>query len=305
VSSPVKWAGRTREYDLVREFVIALVVVSLLTVGLAGLFSSPDEAQVTLADWSTNGANDFVATAAAELDHTSGTATYGAPYTHVTDAEQKIGPVSLQHLVGVTTPVDTAQDFVVSPLVAVAGDAGLTSALATWKSAPTDQRQSWAAGYDEALGKVDGDPTKVTGDFGPVPLMLGRLLTLAQSGGLDGALLLQGHFYNTDYTKPVLFLADGTYLEDKAVAQHLGGNQWGMMNETGSYPGQAWLWLYTFWYQVKPFSTSDNADAQVWAIMMVLSVGLLLVPFLPGIRSIPRLVPVHRLIWRSYYRGIP
>ena len=28
-----------------------------------------------------------------------------------------------------------------------------------------------------------------------------------------------------------------------------------MMNETGSYPGQVWLWLYTFWYQVKPFSS--------------------------------------------------
>ena len=27
-----------------------------------------------------------------------------------------------------------------------------------------------------------------------------------------------------------------------------------MMNKTGSYPGQAWLWLYTCWHQVKPFS---------------------------------------------------
>ena len=32
--------------------------------------------------------------------------------------------------------------------------------------------------------------------------------------------------------------------------QHLQGNTWGMMNETGSYPGQAWLWLYSFWYQI-------------------------------------------------------
>jgi hypothetical protein len=27
---------------------------------------------------------------------------------------------------------------------------------------------------------------------------------------------------------------------------------------------------------------------------------LLLVPFLPGLRDIPRLIPVHRLIWRSW-----
>ena len=44
-----------------------------------------------------------------------------------------------------------------------------------------------------------------------------------------------------------------------------------MMNETGSYPGQVWLWLYTFWYQIKPFSTSANADILVMAMMGVLS----------------------------------
>ena len=36
--------------------------------------------------------------------------------------------------------------------------------------------------------------------------------------------------------------------------------------------------------------------------MAVLSIGLLCVPFLPGVRSIPRWIPVHRLIWRSYSR---
>jgi hypothetical protein len=40
--------------------------------------------------------------------------------------------------------------------------------------------------------------------------------------------------------------------------------QWGMMNETRRYPGQAWLWLYTFWYRIPPFTTSHNADAQIW-----------------------------------------
>jgi hypothetical protein len=133
--------------------------------------------------------------------------------------------------------------------------------------------------------------------------MLNRLLTMAQSGGLDGALLSQGAFYQTDYTKPVLFIADGTYLEDKATGEHLAGDQWGMMNETGNFPGQAWLWLYTFWYQVKPFSTSGNGDVLVWAVMMVLTLGFILVPFIPGVRSIPRWVPVHRLIWRDYYRS--
>jgi hypothetical protein len=298
------WAGEYREYDLIKELVIALLVVSLLTVALAAVFSSPDEKQVTLQRWADKASSDFVATAATELDGTSATATYGAPYNKTPDAEQKIGPLSLQKAAGVTAPVDTVKDFVIGPLQSVAGDPELTAALSQWTAAPAATRQAWAEAYDAALQKApDNDPAKVAaGDYGPVPVLLGRLLNLAKSGGLDGALLLQGRFYQTDYTKSVLFLADGTYLEDLAVAQHLGGDQWGMMNETGSYPGQPWMWLYTFWYQVKPFSTSGNADALVWAIMMVLSVGLVLVPFLPGIRSIPKWVPVHPLIWRDYYR---
>jgi len=301
-----KWAGRTREYDLVKEFVIALAVVSVLTVALAALFSSPDEKQITLSTWSRSAPADFRLTAATELDGTSGTAGYGAPYTHTPDAAQKIGPVSLQHIAGVTHPIDSVNDFVVGPLTAIPADAALASALQQWRTATPEQQQKWAAAYDDALAKADGnDPAKAAaGDYGPVPVMLDRLVVMAQSGGLDGALLSQKRFFATDYTKPLLFIADGTYLEDRARAQHLGGDQWGMMNETGSYPGQAWLWLYTFWYQVKPFSTSGNADVLVWGLMALLSLVFVLVPFIPGLRSIPRWVPVHRLIWRDYYRHL-
>ena len=300
-----KWTGRYREYDLVKEFVVALAVVSVLTVALASLFSSPDVRQIDLSQWSRNAHSDFVLTAAAELDGSSGTATYGAPYSDTPGAAMKLGPISLQHIAGVTHRIDTVNDFVIGPLSGVPGDEDLTAALTSWKAAGAGQQHAWATSYDEALQKApDNDPAQVrSGDYGPVPVMLAGLLRMAQSGGLDGALLSQGHFFATDYTKPLLFIADGTYLEDKAVGQHLAGEQWGMMNETGNYPGQAWLWLYTFWYQVKPFSTSGNGDALVWGLMMVLTLGFILIPFIPGVRSIPRWIPVHRLIWRDYYRA--
>ena len=32
------------------------------------------------------------------------------------------------------------------------------------------------------------------------------------------------------------------------------------MNETGSYPGQPWLWLYQLWYHVPGWRNSDNID---------------------------------------------
>ncbi len=298
------WTGGYRRYDLVKEFVVALGVMLLLTVGLAIAFSSPDRKAISLHDWASAAPNDFVVTAVAELDGTSGTAGYGAPYIDDPSAGQKLGPIPLQRYGGVREPVDTAHDFVLGPLSTVTGDADLTSALSTYNGASADQQQKWATAYGDALDKApDNDPAKVaSGDYGPVPVLTAKLLDLARSGGLDGQLLSSGGFYQTDYTKPLLFLADGGYLKDQARADHLGGDQWGMMNETGRYPGQAWLWLYTFWYQVPPFNTSSNADALVWSLMMLLSLVLILVPFIPGLRSLPRHLGVHRLIWRDHYR---
>jgi hypothetical protein len=31
---------------------------------------------------------------------------------------------------------------------------------------------------------------------------------------------------------------------------------------------------------------------------------LMLVPLIPGLRSIPRWIPIHRLVWRNYYRSV-
>jgi hypothetical protein len=294
----------TRSYDLVKEFVIALIVVLILSVGLAAIFSSPDEKSITMSGWAKAVPNDVVATAAGELAGTTTSAGYGPPY-NTSSPGQKLGPLSLQKWAGVRLPVDSAE-LVLRPLSGVSGDPALTSALSTWKAATPDQQTKWATDYVNALGKApDGDPAKVAkADYGPVPVISAGLLTLALTGGLEGILTSSGNFYGGDQTQSILLLADGSYLQDQARARNLGGDQWGMMNETGNYPGQPWMWLYTFWYQVPPFSTSSNADAQVWGLMMLLTLLLALVPYIPGLRSIPRLIPVHRLVWRNYYRSV-
>jgi hypothetical protein len=293
----------TRPYDLVKEFVIALVAVTLVTVGLAALLSSPDEKAITMRDWAAAAPNDVVATATGELAGTTTSAGYGAPY-NTNSAGQKLGPVPLQKWGGVRIPIDAAQDLVVTPLSLVPNNPALSSAVTTWHQATVAQQTAWATAYGNALAKApDGAPARVSaGDYGPVPLMATNFLALARTGGLEGALTSSGNFYGGDQTRWLLLLADGAFLKDQARARHLGGDQWGMMNETGNYPGQPWMWLYTFWYQVKPFSSSGNADALVWGLMMLLSAGLVLVPFIPGLRSLPRWIPIHRLIWRDYYR---
>ncbi|MGZ6792838.1 MAG: hypothetical protein ACXVFV_07780, partial [Mycobacteriales bacterium] len=176
------WAGEKRPYDLVKELVVALTVVSVLTVVLAALLSSPDEKQVTLQRWATAASTDFVATAATELDRSSATATYGAPYSDTKGAAQKIGPLDLQSIPGTTAKVDTANDFVVRPLRSVAGAPAVTAALGQWDAAGTATRQGWAESYDAALQKAGGDPAKVaSGEYGPVPAMLTGLRDLARS----------------------------------------------------------------------------------------------------------------------------
>ena len=298
------WRGPTRPYDLVKELVIAVVVVSLLVVALAAVFSSPDEPGVTIQRWARADPSDFIATSTTELDGTSLSASYGPPYNH-NDPGQKIGPIGLQKLAGVRIPIDSAHDFVIGPLQTVTSNAALATALARYTRASPSQQQRWASNYDQAIQSAPGqDPTRVrAGDYGPVPTMTVRLLELAQSGALDSQLVNAGSgFYQTDYTRPLLFLSDSGYLANLAQAQHLSGDQWGMSNETGSYPGQAWLWLYTFWYQIHPFTHSGNADALIWGIMLVLSLALVLVPFIPGVRSISKRIPIYRLIWRDYYR---
>ncbi|QGN59301.1 hypothetical protein GKE56_01575 [Nostocoides sp. HKS02] len=301
------WAGAKREYDLLKELVIALVVVGALVIGLAAAFSSPDEKSLTLAGWAQQAPNDFVATAAAELAGTSTSAGYGPPYNATADAGQKLGPLDLQKAAGVRIPVDSANDFVITPLSMLPPTPALASALTQWKGASGTARAAWAGAYADALAKApDGKPAAVApGQYGPVPVLTASLLRMARSGVLQPVIQGEGGFYSTDYTRSTLFLADGGYLDDHATAEHLGGDQWGMMNETGSYPGQSWLWLYTFWYQIEPFKSSPNADALVWGLMALLSLGFLLVPFVPGVRSLPRWIPIHRLIWRDYYRAHP
>ena len=242
----------------------------------------------------------MVATAAAELAGTSTSAGYGAPYNHASDG-QKLGPLPLQSWGGVRIPVDSANDLVISPLQT---SPAMPFSPARCASGRRQRRSTDRSGPARTPTRWLRHPTATRPRSSPAttaqfPRWRPGFLDLANSGSLEGLLTTRTTFYGGDATKPLLLLADGAYLEDQARADHLGGDQWGMMNETGNYPGQPWMWLYTFWYQVKPFSTSDNADALVWGLMAVLTLGLILLPFIPGLRSLPRHLGVHRLIWRD------
>jgi hypothetical protein len=301
-----EWHGPTRRYDIVREGALAVTIVLALTFLLAGLLSSPDVPPVTLRTWAQVAPADFLGTAASELAGTSKTATYGPPYNHASGSVQRIG-FSWQTLAGVRQPIDTQESFVLEPLSSVApSNPSLAASLSRYHAATSSQRSAWLDAYSKVLMRVrfvGGRPVVPRAADGPVPVLMASELSLAQSGGLDASLVAQHPFYGTDFTKPLLFLEDGSYFANDAQSQHLTGTQWGVMNETGSYPGQPWLWLYQLWYQVPHFRTSANVDLIAIYLTGAATVLLLLVPFIPGLRDIPRLVPLHRLVWRDYNRS--
>ena len=304
------WRGPNRRYDIIKEAAAATALVGALTVLLAGLLSSPDIPAVTVQAWARHDQLGFVNTAAMELDGASETAGYGQPYNNAPGAQQ-LGPVSWQKLAGITQRIDAAQTFVVGPLASLAKTTpALATALTAYTSASPAQQIRWATAYDKATAGTSTKTPFNNGNLnlpaaGPVPVMMSYELATARSGALDTDLLAQRQFYGTDFTKPLLFLEDGAYFGNLATQQHLQADQWGVMNETGNYPGQPWLWLYQLWYQIPPGSTRWSGAADVWAVLAtgICTMGLLFVPFIPGLRDIPRLIPVHRLIWRDWNRS--
>lgn len=304
---------RMAPYDVVREFLIALGVVTVLVILLSAFLSSPDEPPLTLKSIATSNPQSYVQTALNELDGNSGISDYGPPYNNGSGAVQYIGPISVQKLVGVHIPVNTAQDYVIGPLSQVAAtNPAWKAALTRYINASPSRQAAWTAAYDKALSskgtKQNGSHLVVAAckNCGPVPTMMAAMLTLGQRGAMDGLLLTSRQFYQTDYTRALLFTADpnNNVVDTKSAALNLQGSQWGVMNETGNYPGQAWLWLYSLFYQIPPYTTAWAANTDALAVLSVtiLTLILMFLPWIPGLNRLPRYLFVYRLIWRDYYR---
>ena len=296
----------TAPYDLIKEISVALVVMLVVVLALAFVLSSPDVPPVTIQSWAHAAPLDFLETATTELQGSSFTADYGPPYNDRTGEVQTLGPLQPQVWAGIHQLVDAPQADVIGPLqLASVGRPALRAALSQYQQASSSQQQSWLDAYAKLLPRAHVSGLQVTvgpGEDGPLNTMMVALLADARSGALDALLMHSGRFYETNYTQALLFLGDGNYFANLASKLKLNGSQWGMMNETGSYPGQSWLWLYTLWYQIPPFNSAGNADLLVVLVMGLLSTLLILVPFIPGLRDLPRWLGLHRLVWREHYR---
>jgi len=294
-----------KPYDLLAEGLIVLLGVAVVVVVLAAVFSSPDYPTVRGEDVANRQPVAFVQTSADILAGNSSIQDYGPPYTPDTDNAQSLFGIAPAKWSGVRDRIDPAQDFILKPLARVAVlNHDVATALDTYEAASPDQQQAWVTAYLLALDEatvVNGEVRVTPGDYGPVPTLMSGMLDLGRSGLLEGALESNAKLpFTLDFTRSLLFFQDDVYASG-AEKLNLLGDQWGISNETGRYPGAWWLWPYAFFYQIEPMSSSDNADLEVGAIMIGLFLILLLIPLIPVISWLPRWLRVHRVIWRGWY----
>ena len=219
--------GEYVPYDIVKEALRRLVGGRRAILLLAVVFSSPDEPAVTFKSWSTSDPVDFAQTAITELDGTSAVATYGPPYNATPGRDParsaSSSPRNIRRPPARSTPHRTSSSALCGPCPI---NRCVQRAVDNYEQPPHRTAERMDDRVRESRRQRDRCSRPVAGTrrrYGPVGVMIGSLTTMAQNGGLDGTLFSQGQFYSTNYTKPLLFIADGSYLANLAGAQHLQG----------------------------------------------------------------------------------
>jgi hypothetical protein len=306
-----------KPYDLLREGLVVFGFVLIAVVVLSIVFKAPDYPTVNAQGVATAQPLAFLQTAAGILANdgsVSAVSDYGPPYDADSGAAQHIGPIApaawAKDIFGVTIPIDPPRDLIIKPLQrASALDPTLGLAVERYTAATAQQQAAWLDAYRKALASAtvsNGTVTVTPGEYGPVGVMMDGMLRLGRSGLLEGAFAADGNSYypyTFDATKALLFFSIASpYTDTASHLQQLGNPQWGIVHETGNYPGAWWLDVYQVWYEVPTIANAASVDLIVVVIMTVLFLVLLTLPFIPGLRRIPHGVKVYRLIWRDWYR---
>lgn len=294
-------------YDLLKEMVVALSVVGVLVILFAAIFSTPDVPPLTAKQVAEQAPKALIQTALDDISQQDPISTYGPPYNNNGQA-QNIGPISPGQVAGVQIPITSDQVEVLAPLRKYAiANPSITPVLNAWSKANSKQQTTWVNNVEKQLDKatmVNGQLIlpRTTTDYGPLPQLLNAYMGLARSGMLEAAIDgANGPMPAVNRTNSLLLLQDQP-ASQYAQQLNMTGGQWGITKETGNYPGAVWLWFYTMLYQIPPYSNSSSADLLVVLTIFGVTMIWILLPFIPGLRSIPRGLKVYRLIWRDYYR---
>ena len=275
--------------------IIALALAILL--GLLGVFAgSPNSPRATIAKTSQQDPGGAVLAFTQELAGMSSSAG--------NEKEFGLGP--------------PAKLFVTGPLQSFAPLLGgnVTTALGQYQTAPASQQASWANNYMKALDTItpramggrametatSPDYAKLGtlhGDFGPVPTLVKADVQLAQTGHLEQ--YLEGRDPGHTMHLVTIWLYDHPKMLNDAVANGLTDDQWGMVKERDFNVGP-WYLIIPAIIHVKLPQGVTGTGFVLWNLAVAL-IFIFAIPLVPGLRSLPRLLRLHRLIARRPVPG--
>jgi hypothetical protein len=282
------------------KYPILSVVLLVLVAILAALVGSPNYPRDTIAGVTKLNPGGAILAFTQELDGTASSSTNAQEFGMGDPGE-----------VFVLAPLRAA-----APLLGEVSVQGLPSlqnadvrqAIATYDSANADQHAKWAAEYDKALGTImptgdaamgvaSPDAAKVgslSGDFGPVPMLVEADTYLAQTGYLEANLqsVEPGHSFHLTN----IWLYDHPNMLNTAVDEGLTDDQWGMVKERGFSVGPWYLSVPSVFHVYFP----QGATGQAFVLYNLAFAAILLfvIPLVPGVRSVPLYLKLYRFIYR-------
>ena len=300
---------KTKESDLIKEFLIALLAVLVLVVVLALLFQSPKMQPLSIKSYASNNPTGFKKVELRNILGQSQIETYGYPYNKNGESQQ-IDFFSPENIEKVTIPIKPINVFFLTPLSMEASvDHSLQYPFKNFlylQKYNDKELISIEESYYNYLSqsKIHYTNNYLIHKYYPVYTLVNTTLNMARSGIfaqlLDINLSGNNSTYTYNYQNKLLFL-QGYPLQSFANKYKMSGDQWGILKETGAYPGPWWLGIYTSLYQIPAISNSTNADLIAFSIFSFLLFLLALVPILPIINKIPYYIPLYKLIWKRYY----
>ena len=109
--------------------------------------------------------------------------------------------------------------------------------------------------------------------YGPVGVLMANLFAMARSGALDGALISTSRFYQTNSPRRCSSSPTAATSRTARRSSTCSASQWGMMNETGNYPGRPGSGSTPSGTRCRR-SRPRPTRTPIWAIMAILSLGL-------------------------------